>query len=117
MSDELMWVPDVSRNAILTEIREHLDAVRSWGKFDDPSNSYKYYIKAEALIELLETQDCGSVGGFGKRIGPKGEIQEQHNIQRYTYTLENRYRWLAEMSHGTGTSRARLRPLEVKGTK
>jgi hypothetical protein len=47
------------------------------------SNVLQYMQKAEALIELLEVHDCGSVGGFDE--GNKG-----------LYSLEERYEALKE---------------------
>jgi hypothetical protein len=93
------YVPNVSRNKILTEIRSCLDQVQNWR--DSPQDSFEYYIEAKTLIELLEAEDCGSTGGFGHRISLKKKVQEvehQEKIPEYRHTLEGRYRWLAEMA-------------------
>jgi hypothetical protein len=47
------------------------------------ANVAKYAYKAQALIEMLEIHDCGSVGGFG-------------NGHTGSHNLENRYQWLKE---------------------
>jgi hypothetical protein len=47
-------------------------------------NVAEYAKKAEALIEMLEIHDCGSVGGFG-------------NGHNGSHNLETRYQWLTEV--------------------
>ena len=57
----------LSRQTILKHIGDSLALVVQWSK--TPAwceNVVKYHHKAEALIEVLETKDCGSVGGFDK---------------------------------------------------
>lgn len=44
----------------------------------DPENYSGYFNKAQVLTELLETYDCGSVGGFDRKNPVKwGESQFQ----------------------------------------
>lgn len=43
------------------------------------SNATEYHYKAEAIIEILEITDCGSVGGFD----PENPIQRISNYELY----------------------------------
>jgi hypothetical protein len=52
-----------TRREILQDILECFQQIYQWNLWC-PSNTLEYYHKAEALIELLEVVDCGSVGGF-----------------------------------------------------
>ena len=71
---------------ILDAIEEELKMAYQWSKQfaekrikpDYSTNAFGYIHRAEALIELLEVHDCGSVGGFDE--GNKG-----------LYSLEERY--------------------------
>lgn len=58
-----------TRLTILQEIFECFQQVTQWMPGIDTSSDYcrgvtTYLNKAEALIEILEVNDCGSVGGF-----------------------------------------------------
>ena len=55
----------MERNKILQEIFGHFQQMTQWITISPDSYS-KYYNKALTLIELLEVEDCGSVGGFDK---------------------------------------------------
>ena len=48
---------------MLNTIFEHFQQVTQ-SMASSPESEYKYYIKAEALIEFLEINDCGSFGGY-----------------------------------------------------
>jgi len=50
----------------LQAIFGHFQQMTQW-VIISPSGYAKYYQKAEALIELLEIEDCGSVGGFDNK--------------------------------------------------
>jgi hypothetical protein len=55
----------VSRIVILNSIFSQLQSAAQW--ISSQPNEYSNYLKkAEALIELLEIEDCGSTGGFDK---------------------------------------------------
>jgi hypothetical protein len=56
----------MKRKIILQEIFEHFQQMTQWATVNPDSYS-KYYHKAESLIELLEVQDCGSIGGFDRK--------------------------------------------------
>ena len=87
----------VPRKTILKSIRENLDLVYQWGRqiaekqmnADFTGNAIEYLYRAEALIELLETVDCGSVGGFDVS-------RDGHGSPRGFYSLEERYEALVK---------------------
>ncbi len=54
---------EVSRIRILNNIFEHFQQISQWLP-NHCDTAAKYTAKAEALIEVLEVVDCGSVGGF-----------------------------------------------------
>jgi len=57
--------PSLSRQTILKHIGDSLHLVAQWSETPAWCEKVaKYYHHAEALIEVLETADCGSVGGF-----------------------------------------------------
>lgn len=69
---------------IFKEIEDALQQVDQWVEMKDYCRANKYSDQAEALIELVEVADCGSVGGFGN-----------HTAQGITdKSLAGRYSWL-----------------------
>lgn len=62
---------------LIKRARGHLDQVDQWRGCRDPANvdwvhrAAHYASKAESIIEFLEIQLCGSVGGFDKGQEPK----------------------------------------------
>jgi hypothetical protein len=66
---------------VLDEIASNLENANAWAVHKNWSNAAKYSLKAEALIELLEVHNCGSIGGFD-------------NGQKPNSTLEERWEWL-----------------------
>lgn len=68
--------------AILEQIESELAQVDEWRDMDDYGRAAQYFNKAEALIELLEVYNCGSIGGFDK-----GQDSDQDSV------LE-RFAWL-----------------------
>jgi hypothetical protein len=77
----------VVRATILKAIRANLAAIEQWSEMEDYGRSYYYSSKAEALIELLEVDDCGSIGGFDDVRGQPEGYQ----------SLKSRYKWLREL--------------------
>ena len=60
----------------------------------------KYADKAEALIEVVEVYDCGSIGGFGKGQRNDKGILVYSDIYEEIYA---RWLWLAEKyNYGKG---------------
>jgi hypothetical protein len=53
-----------TRRQILSDILDCFQGMYQW--VCSPEHYSKYAHKAEALIELLEVVDCGSVGGFDR---------------------------------------------------
>lgn len=84
--------PTIDRDTILKSIGDCLDRVKQWAKVNprDPvgwyENAAAYSAKAEALINLLEIDDCGSSGGF----------DEKRN-QKESMTVEERYEFLKSL--------------------
>ena len=75
-----------TREQILIDIYFNLGLVRQWREVLSPGwseNVSKYMHIAEALIELLEVQDCGSTGGF-----------DRHQTDEQRDTLYDRFVWL-----------------------
>lgn len=60
---------------------QELDMLRDYANVD----AVKYAVAAEALIELAEVLDCGSIGGYGK-----GETEDDQQC------LFNRWNWLCK---------------------
>ena len=57
----------ISRETILDTIAGLLQDVMQWSANPEwASNVVEHYEKATALIELLEVDDCGSIGGHDK---------------------------------------------------
>jgi hypothetical protein len=67
-------IPPISRIVILTAIASHFQMASQF-LAGNGSDYYKYICKAEALIEILEIDDCGSVGGFDKMNPNKGIVK------------------------------------------
>jgi hypothetical protein len=62
----------MKRKIILQEIFSHFQKMTQWITLN-PSYYSKYYSKAQALIELLEVEDCGSIGGYDLKNPVKWE--------------------------------------------
>ena len=75
--EDLQMIP---RQTIVEKLVEHKEAMEQWLENTDLEEAVDYKIKMEALMELLETFDCGSVGGFDKNQTDR--------------TFEGRYKWL-----------------------
>lgn len=54
----------MNRDTILREIEANFNCVIQWAKCFDYERASHYSSKAEGLIELLENEDCGSIGGY-----------------------------------------------------
>ena len=59
----------IQRAAILKRIDENMQQVRQWVDMAEYALAATYQAKAEALVEVLEIADCGSVGGFDTKRG------------------------------------------------
>ena len=91
------------RKTLLNTIAENFAGYLQWGqrpvlKSEYHDNANKYLNRAETLIELLEVNDCGSVGGFDKN--QQGVIGVQKNgepkyADPYWSTLFGRFEWVA----------------------
>lgn len=74
---------------ILDTAFEELQMTEQWLRARNPewASSYVQHInRAEALIELVEVFDCGSVGGFGK-----GQPQQRQNLFERWLWLRDKY--------------------------
>lgn len=72
---------NIARINILNAIFSDLCGIIQWFP-NNVENSAKYMFKAESLIEILEVEDCGSVGGFDR----KSPVKRDTN-----FNLFNRY--------------------------
>jgi hypothetical protein len=55
-----------TRQKILNEIMSDLQMATQWVA-NSPDRHTHYMSQAEALVELLEVEDCGATGGFDKK--------------------------------------------------
>lgn len=78
----------ITREAIVDRLQSALQQVDQWVAMKHYENAARYAAKAEALIELLEVDDCGSVGGFDKARGQN---------ERMRQSLHDRYVWLTNL--------------------
>jgi len=82
----------ITFDTILRTIADDFRAIDQWAGDRDYSRAHEYAARAEALIELVEVQVCGSIGGFDS-----GQQTYQPPANRYTHVsdrLWNRYSWL-----------------------
>jgi hypothetical protein len=90
-NDPTAW--HVLRVHILKAAKDKLGQASSWAKNRHYDYAFAYQEAAKALIELLEVQDCGIVGGWARKtIG--GRVLVQHEIPEYCNGLEGRLKWL-----------------------
>lgn len=54
------------RIKILNDIFSNFQQTTQWLP-DNMGNASKYMFKAESLIEMLEVDDCGSIGGYDQK--------------------------------------------------
>lgn len=59
-------IPSISRDTVLKSIGDHLAQIAQWAELHSYDFVVKDYLRAEALIQLLEIEDCGSYGGYDK---------------------------------------------------
>lgn len=78
----------IKRAEIIKEIEAQFQQVAQWQEYKDWGRVLVHATCAEAFIELLESIECGSVGGFGVRKGRVQENEPDHN------DLEKRFKWL-----------------------
>lgn len=72
MKKEKNKIATIQRITILNEIFSCLLQIIQWlpNNIDNASN---YMLKSEVLINLLESEDCGSIGGFDRNNPVKKE--------------------------------------------
>lgn len=78
----------ITRNKLISQASYYLKLVKQWRNIDYTNsdfiqNALKYAHMAEAIIECLEENDCGSIGGFD-------------NGHHGSNSLEERLKWLRE---------------------
>lgn len=80
----------ITRETILKNAEDCLRQSRQWLEHADGEGglgfALEYQNRAKALIELLEVDDCGSVGGFDRR---RGQPEER--------SLRKRLEWLKSL--------------------
>ena len=70
---------NISIRVLIKRAMECLNQINQWrDNLHSLGNAHKYYIKAEALIELIETIDCGSVGGYANE-GKIDKLKSQYD--------------------------------------
>lgn len=76
----------VLREVILNRIEELLKSRFSWHQRGDFTNALIYHTQAQALVELLEIDDCRSYGGYDKS-------RDQPPMK----SVDDRYNWLRSL--------------------
>jgi hypothetical protein len=66
------------RIKILNDIFSNFQQITQWLP-NSIDNASKYMFKAESLIERLETDDCGSIGGYD----PKSPVVRENGFRLY----------------------------------
>lgn len=84
---------NVSRDKILEEISRHIEAAKGMINVDISSTVVKIGC-AQSLIELLESEDCGSWGGYDSRDPQCGNHGFNTNCIK---NIESRYKWLKSL--------------------
>jgi hypothetical protein len=73
----------IERIDILNRAFGHFQQVTQW---PDSATGIKYMSKADALIEVLEVIDCGSIGGFDKE-NPHKRVTGCNKFDRFLTVL------------------------------
>lgn len=89
----------IDRDAVLTAIHDNIRMVAQWEKMQDFATAAHYQARAQALIELLEVDDCGSVGGFDKA---RGQPSMPLNLGP---SILPRFKWLCSLKTAPGGTR------------
>jgi len=91
MGDEMSAV---QYKKVFEKIEEHFRGIDGWAEMKNYENTAKYVFKAESLIELLEVDTCGSIGGFGPG---QQESKKYDNPWKFVNdNLYNRSKWMEE---------------------
>jgi hypothetical protein len=72
----------IFRLSILQQIFEHFQQMTQWN-VEHPGSTAKYANMAEGLIEALEVEDCGSMGGFDN----SNPLTEENDYELYNRFL------------------------------
>ena len=67
-----LFFPSVTLKKILDRTGDHFQQILQWSESHNFDNCFENQKQAETLIELVEIEDCGSTGGFGK-TQPEGQ--------------------------------------------
>lgn len=73
---------------MLKYAEQQLQSQQQWARAEDFGRAAQYMHRAEALIEFVEIEHCGSVGGFGFWNGKEQKQTKWH------HGLKNRLHWL-----------------------
>lgn len=77
----------VTNKTIKDEIKKAIEGMEQWSDMGLPEYIYKYSVRLKTLVELLEVDNCGSVGGYDKGQNIKGNHYSADN-------LINRAKWV-----------------------
>jgi hypothetical protein len=80
---------------ILTKALSCFQQMAQWSRLCNFDHAFKYQSQAEALIELVEVHDCGSIGGFSRGQLPNGNGGSIKYGDMF-YSLYARWLFLAE---------------------
>ena len=82
-------MPIENRVKLLIEISEHFNQIKQWFPMFAFDKASEYNFKAESLIEFLEVEDCGSVGGYDN----KNKLPKQCRCELYDRFLALVYKY------------------------
>ncbi len=88
----------------------YLSGIIGWADKCNYRAQHEHYVAAETLIEVVETLDCGSVGGFGDG---QDKMANYSLFERWDY-LVKKYWPKGLKAKGEGNGKAYFRYAELK---
>ena len=87
MNDEQILQNEVSLEALCDLARGAIASAKQWDSLQHADVVLKDMIKAEAIIEIVEVEDCGSIGGFSDGM----DKLANHTVEQRVDFLYNKY--------------------------
>lgn len=73
----------IERTNVLNDIFDYFQQIEQWSRYNLYENCSKYNYKAESLIELLEDNDCGQIGGYDPELLSRIGINKNYNLNLF----------------------------------
>jgi len=83
---ETLKTEAVPTHLILDRLIDELNGIHNWK--ETPNEYYEGFIAARTLVEVLEANDCGQIGGFSKGQPSVGGSQLKRLRQRVAWFTE-----------------------------